>query len=106
MSLLASAGIYLVLDVNSPLLSHHLNRYEPWTSYNVDYMTNVFKVVNQFSAYNNTLGFFAGNEIVNDEMSAKVCISLGSTLLELLLTLGIAHICKSSYQRYEKLYRI
>lgn len=74
MSLLASAGIYLVLDVNSPLQSHHLNRYEPWTSYNVDYMTNVFKVVDQFSAYNNTLGFFAGNEIVNDEMSAKVCI--------------------------------
>lgn len=74
MSLLASAGVYLVLDVNSPLQSHHLNRYEPWTSYNVDYMTNVFKVVDQFSAYNNTLGFFAGNEIVNDEMSAKVCI--------------------------------
>lgn len=74
MSLLASVGIYLVLDVNSPLQGHHLNRYEPWTTYNADYMANVFKVIDQFSAYNNTLGFFAGNEIVNDELSAKVCI--------------------------------
>ncbi|ABN66293.2 Glycolipid anchored surface protein 4 precursor, partial [Scheffersomyces stipitis CBS 6054] len=71
MSLLASAGIYLVLDVNSPLPNKHLNRYEPWTSYNIDYLGNVFKVVEQFSYYNNTLGFFAGNEIVNDVTSAK-----------------------------------
>lgn len=71
MSLLASAGIYLVLDVNSPLLNHHLNRNEPWSSYNENYLANVFAVVEQFSAYNNTLGFFAGNEIVNDKLSAK-----------------------------------
>lgn len=73
MSLLALAGIYLVLDVNSPLPNHHLNRYEPWTSYNEAYLQNVFKVIEQFSYYNNTLGFFAGNEVVNDERSAKVC---------------------------------
>lgn len=71
MSLLASAGIYLVLDVNSPLANHHLNRYEPWTTYNPLYLTHVFEVVEQFGAYNNTLGFFAGNEVVNDKMSAK-----------------------------------
>lgn len=71
MSLLAAAGIYLILDVNSPLTNRHLNRYEPWSTYNADYLTNVFQVVHQFSTYNNTLGYFAGNEIINDRMSAK-----------------------------------
>ncbi|ONH67671.1 hypothetical protein BON22_2603 [Cyberlindnera fabianii] len=71
MSMLASAGIYLVLDVNSPLQGQHMNRYEPWTSYNEDYLEHVFKAIEQFSGYNNTLGFFAGNEIVNDKKSAR-----------------------------------
>lgn len=71
MTLLASAGIYLVLDVNSPLENQHLNRYEPWTTYNEDYLEHVFKVIEQFSSYNNTLGFFAGNEIINDKKSAR-----------------------------------
>ncbi|KAK8440646.1 hypothetical protein RJF_1857 [Candidozyma auris] len=70
MTLLASAGIYLVLDVNSPQQARHLNRYEPWSTYTAEYLQNVFKVVEQFGNYNNTLGFFAGNEIVNDKISA------------------------------------
>ena len=72
MTMLAKAGIYLFLDVNSPLPHHHLNRYEPWNSYNLYYFENVFKVVEQFSHYNNTLGVIAGNEIVNDPISASV----------------------------------
>ena len=72
MTMLAKAGIYLFLDVNSPLPHHHLNRYEPWNSYNLYYFENVFKVVEQFSHYNNTLGFIAGNEIVNGPISASV----------------------------------
>lgn len=75
MSMLAAAGIYLVLDVNSPLQGHHLNRYEPWSTYNHDYLKNVLRVVEQFSQYNNTLGFFAGNEIINDKISATVSSS-------------------------------
>ncbi|QPG76430.1 hypothetical protein FOA43_003819 [Brettanomyces nanus] len=71
MSLLADAGIYLVLDVNSPLDGQHLNRYEPWTTYNEKYMSHIYKVIAQFSAFNNTLGFFGGNEVVNDYISAK-----------------------------------
>lgn len=74
MSMLAAAGIYLVLDVNSPLPGHHLNRYEPWLTYNFDYLKNVFRVVEQFSQYNNTLGFFAGNEVINDKISATVSL--------------------------------
>lgn len=73
MSMLATAGIYLVLDVNSPKPSRHLDRAQPWNTYNKDYLENIFKVAEQFSYYNNTLGFFAGNEIVNDKISAKVC---------------------------------
>ncbi|CAK9441081.1 uncharacterized protein LODBEIA_P49500 [Lodderomyces beijingensis] len=72
MTMLAAAGIYLVLDVNSPLPNHHLNRYEPWSSYNLFYFENIFKVVQSFSTYNNTLGFLAGNEIINDPISAAV----------------------------------
>ncbi|KAI5955206.1 gel2 [Candida jiufengensis] len=72
MTMLAMAGIYLVLDVNSPLANHHLNRYEPWTSYNLLYFENIFKVIQQFSYYNNTLGFLAGNEVINDPISAAV----------------------------------
>jgi len=72
MTMLAAANIYLVLDVNSPLVSESINRYEPWTTYTPEYLRHVFEVVDQFSRYNNTLGFFIGNEIVNDERSASV----------------------------------
>ncbi|KAL6950977.1 hypothetical protein ACO0QE_000262 [Hanseniaspora vineae] len=71
MTLLAQAGIYLVLDVNTPLEGQHLNRYEPWTTYTPSYLEHVFKVVKKFSHYNNTLAFFAGNEVINDEQSAE-----------------------------------
>lgn len=71
MTLLAQAGIYLVLDVNTPLEGQHLNRYEPWTTYTSTYLEHVFKVVKKFSYYSNTLAFFAGNEIINDEKSAQ-----------------------------------
>ncbi|AGO11607.1 AaceriADL175Wp [[Ashbya] aceris (nom. inval.)] len=71
MTMLAAAGIYLLLDVNSPLQNQHLNRYEPWSSYSEPYLQHVFKLIEQFSHYNNTLGFFAGNEVVNDGRSAQ-----------------------------------
>ena len=38
MSYLAAAGIYLIVDVNSPLAGQSLNRYEPWTTYTQDYL--------------------------------------------------------------------
>lgn len=71
MTMLAASGIYLVLDVNSPLQGQHLNRYEPWTTYTTSYLEHVFKVVDVFSKYNNTLAFFAGNEVINDKRSAR-----------------------------------
>jgi hypothetical protein len=71
MTLLASAGIYLVLDVNTPLEGQHLNNQEPWTTYTPDYLEHIFKVVDQFSGYANMMAFLAGNEVIFDKGSAK-----------------------------------
>lgn len=64
MQLLADAGIYLVLDVNSPLYS--LNRADPNPSYNAVYLQNIFATIDVFAGYSNTLAFFSGNEVIND----------------------------------------
>jgi 1,3-beta-glucanosyltransferase GAS5 len=65
MNLLAEAGIYLVLDVNTPLYS--LNRADPHQSYNDVYLQNVFATVDAFSQYDNTLAYFSGNEVIDDD---------------------------------------
>lgn len=64
MGMLADAGIYLVLDVNSPLYS--LNRANPAPSYNAVYLQNVFATIDKFANYTNTLAFFSANEVIND----------------------------------------
>lgn len=71
MTLLAQAGIYLVLDVNSPLEEQHLNNEEPWTTYTPNYLEHIFKVIDVFSGYANTLAFLAGNEVIFDKKSAE-----------------------------------
>lgn len=65
MQALAEAGIYLVLDVNTPDFS--INRIDPHPSYNTMYLQSVFATVEMFSKYDNTLAFFSGNEVINDE---------------------------------------
>lgn len=69
MNALADAGIYLVLDVNTPKYS--LNRKDPKSSYNDVYLQYVFSTVEMFAKYENTLAFFSGNEVVNDGPSSK-----------------------------------
>ncbi|KAI9884547.1 MAG: beta-glucanosyltransferase [Watsoniomyces obsoletus] len=64
MSALADAGIYLMLDVNTPLYS--INRANPRRSYNDVYLQNVFATVDMFSKYDNVLAYFSGNEVIND----------------------------------------
>ena len=66
-SIFNAAGIYMLLDVNSPLPNESLNRGSPWESYNSDYMKRVFKVIDAFKGYPNTLGFFSGNEVINED---------------------------------------
>lgn len=70
MSLYNTAGIYLILDVNSPIEGQHLNRDEPWTTYNSIYAEHVFRTIEAFGGYENTLGFFSGNELINSDESA------------------------------------
>ncbi|KAK7416490.1 1,3-beta-glucanosyltransferase [Neonectria punicea] len=65
MSKLDAAGIYLVLDVNNPAYS--INRAKPGPSYNAAYLQSVFATVEMFAQYDNTLAFFSGNEVINDE---------------------------------------
>ena len=69
MNALADAGIYLVLDVNTPKYS--INREEPKMSYNDVYLQYIFATVDKFARYKNTLAFFSGNEVVNDGPSSK-----------------------------------
>lgn len=63
MHALSAAGIYLVLDVNTPLYS--LNRDDPGESYNPTYLQSVFATIDAFAGYSNTLAFFSGNEVIN-----------------------------------------
>lgn len=68
MNALEDAGIYLILDVNTPRQS--LNRYNTTTlqlSYNSGYLQHVFATIDAFKNYNNTLGFFAANEVINSD---------------------------------------
>ncbi|KND91612.1 1,3-beta-glucanosyltransferase gel1 [Tolypocladium ophioglossoides CBS 100239] len=65
MQALSDAGIYLVLDVNNPQYS--INRKTPGPSYNAKYLQSVFATVEMFAKYDNTLAFFSGNEVINDE---------------------------------------
>ncbi|KAF2503257.1 GEL1 protein [Lophium mytilinum] len=70
MSMLADAGIYLALDVNTPKYS--INRAEPEVSYNDVYLQSIFATIDAFASYSNTLLFFSGNEVINDD-STTAC---------------------------------
>lgn len=69
MAALEAAGIYLVLDVNTPLYS--LNRASPQASYNSVYLQNIFATIDAFANYTNTLAFFSGNEVINDDTTTS-----------------------------------
>jgi len=70
MQALADAGIYLALDVNNPAYS--INREKPAKSYNKMYLQSVFATIDAFQKYSNTLMFFSGNEVINDDKTT-VC---------------------------------
>jgi hypothetical protein len=70
-SIFNEVGIYLILDVNSPLDGESLSRADPEVTYTADYLNRIFNVVEAFKGYPNTLGFFGGNEVINDESNIK-----------------------------------
>ncbi|KAK4039143.1 Glucanosyltransferase-domain-containing protein [Parachaetomium inaequale] len=66
-SIFNAAGMYMVLDVNSPLVGDSLTSDKPWESYYAAYLNRTFAVVEAFKDYPNTLAFFSGNEVLNNE---------------------------------------
>lgn len=62
----------MILDVNSPLPNQSLNRGTPWESYTSTYLNRTFAVVEAFKNYPNTLGFFSGNEVINQQSVEQV----------------------------------
>lgn len=65
-SIFNAVGIYLLLDVNSPLPNESLNPGDLSSSYNSAYLNRVFGVVEAFKNYPNVLGFFSGNEVMQN----------------------------------------
>ena len=71
-SIFNAAGMYMVLDVNSPLVGESLQNFDTWESYYASYLNRTFAIVEAFKNYPNTLAFFSGNEVISDVGSAKV----------------------------------
>ncbi|KAK0719660.1 Glucanosyltransferase-domain-containing protein [Lasiosphaeris hirsuta] len=70
MNALADAGIYVIIDANNPLYS--INRLDPGPSYNAVYLQSVFATIDEFIKYDNTLAFFSGNEVINDNVNSTL----------------------------------
>ncbi|KAK5000390.1 Glycolipid anchored surface protein 4 precursor [Elasticomyces elasticus] len=70
-SIFNEIGIYMIVDVNSPLAGQSIDRGKPSSSYTLSYLEHIFSVVESLRSYPNTLGFFAGNEIINDIATAQ-----------------------------------
>lgn len=67
MTIFNDAGIYVILDVNSGNYGENLDRANPSGTYDGLYLTRVFKFIDAFKNYPNVLGFFSGNEVINDD---------------------------------------
>ncbi|KAJ5827862.1 hypothetical protein N7447_004625 [Penicillium robsamsonii] len=61
MKLLSDAGIYVISDLSNPTLS--IDRSDP--SWDTEVFARYTSVVDELAQYNNTIGFFAGNEVSN-----------------------------------------
>lgn len=59
----------MIIDVNSGLSGEYIDRSDPSSTYTLSYMKHIFKMVEAFWDYPNLIGFFAGNEILNEDSS-------------------------------------
>ena len=70
-SIFNAVGIYMLIDVNSPLPNQSLNPGDLTGSYSSTYLNHIFAVVEAFHNYPNTLGFFGGNEVMNTQSTGQ-----------------------------------
>ena len=64
-SIFNAVGIYMFIDVNSPLPLQSLDPGNLVTSYSETYLNHIFGVVEAFGPYPNTLAFISANEVMN-----------------------------------------
>lgn len=64
-SIFNAVGIYMFIDVNSPLPLQSLDPGNLVTSYSETYLNHIFSVVEAFGPYPNTLAFISANEVMN-----------------------------------------
>ena len=64
-SIFNAVGIYMFIDVNSPLPLQSLDPGNLVTSYSSTYLNHIFSVVEAFGPYPNTLAFISANEVMN-----------------------------------------
>lgn len=62
----------MLIDVNSPLAGESIDRGAPWTTYDSSYLNRTFAVVEAFKNFPNTLLFFSGNEVINEQSDSSV----------------------------------
>lgn len=67
MKLLEDNGIYVIADLGEPALS--INRDSP--AWDVDLFDRYKSVVDELGKYENTIGFFAGNEVSNNNSNTE-----------------------------------
>ncbi|KAL1963360.1 hypothetical protein VTN77DRAFT_8481 [Rasamsonia byssochlamydoides] len=70
MSMLADAGIYLIADLSQP--SQSINRVSP--EWNTDLYSRYTSVIDSLANYTNVLGFFAGNEVTNSNLTTGASV--------------------------------
>ena len=64
-SIFNAVGIYLMVDVNSPLPNQSLDPGDLTGSYSSTYLNHIFAVVEAFMNYPNVLAFVGANEVMN-----------------------------------------
>ncbi|EFX05374.1 beta-glucanosyltransferase gel2 [Grosmannia clavigera kw1407] len=82
-SIFNAAGIYMLIDVNSGLSGQYIDRSDPSTTYTLAYLKHIFAVVEAFWGYPNLLGFFAGNEVLNEDSSDDAAIYIRAIVRDL-----------------------
>lgn len=82
MNALADAGIYVIFDTNTPHASITRGNNSE-CSYNYAYLEQVFASILKVAEFDNTLGFFAANEVINDKESTHAATQVKATVRDM-----------------------